>query len=198
MVIYPDTQSFYCFGCGAGGDVITFIMKIENLDYPEAIRFWRGATTWRCRTRGARTGLTKCAPAFMRSTGKRRGFSCLPALPGREAGVDYLTNRQLTEKDDKNLWPGLCAAGVDHLISHLRSKGFTMDEMIAAAVVARSDRNGRVRFYDQFRNRVMFPIIDLRGNVIAFGGRVMDDSKPKYLNSADTRSLKKEPQPVLA
>lgn len=192
LVIYPDTQSFYCFGCGAGGDVITFIMKIENLDYPEAIRFLarRYNMTVPDESGEDRAYQMRTRIYALNREAARFFHACLLSPAGKE-GLDYLTNRQLSEKTIKTYGLGFAPQGWDHLINHLRSKGFTMDEMIAAAVVARSDRNGRVRFYDQFRNRVMFPIIDLRGNVIAFGGRVMDDSRPKYLNSADTPVFKK-------
>ena len=193
MVIYPDTQSFYCFGCGAGGDVITFIMKIENLDYPEAIRFLARRYNMAVPDEGGedRAYQMRTRIYALNREAARFFHACLLS-PAGKPGLDYLTNRQLTEKTIKTYGLGFAPQGWDHLISHLRSKGFTMDEMIAAAVVARSDRNGRVRFYDQFRNRVMFPIIDLRGNVIAFGGRALEgDDGAKYLNSSDTIAFKK-------
>lgn len=192
MVVYPDTQSFYCFGCGAGGDVITFIMKIENLDYPEAIRFLARRYNLTVPDSGGEDRAYQMRTRILELNRETARFfhTCLLSPAGKE-GLDYLTARGLSEKTIKTYGLGFAPQGWDNLIGHLRAKGFTMDEMIAAAVVARSDRNGKVRFYDQFRNRVMFPIIDLRGSVIAFGGRVMDDSKPKYLNSADTPVFKK-------
>ncbi len=192
LVVYPDTQSFYCFGCGAGGDVITFIMKIENLDYVEAVRFLARRYNMEVPDGGGEDRAYRMRTRIYELNREAARFfhACLLSPAGRE-GLDYLTGRGLSEKTIRTYGLGFAPQGWDHLIHHLRSKGFTMDEMIAAAVVARSDRSGTARFYDQFRNRVMFPIIDLRGNVIAFGGRVMDDSRLKYLNSADTPVFKK-------
>ncbi len=192
LVVYPDTQSFYCFGCGAGGDVITFIMKIENLDYVEAVRFLARRYNMEVPNESGEDRVYQMRTRIFELNRETARFfhACLLSPAGKE-GLAYLTGRGLSEKTIRTYGLGFAPQGWDNLVGHLRSKGFTMDEMIAAAVVAKSDRNGRVRFYDQFRNRVMFPIIDLRGNVIAFGGRVMDDSKPKYLNSADTPVFKK-------
>ena len=192
LVVYPDTQSFYCFGCGAGGDVITFIMKIENLDYVEAVRFLARRYNMEVPNESGEDRVYQMRTRIFELNREAARFfhACLLSPAGKE-GLAYLTGRGLSEKTIRTYGLGFAPQGWDNLVGHLRSKGFTMDEMIAAAVVAKSNRNGRVRFYDQFRNRVMFPIIDLRGNVIAFGGRVMDDSKPKYLNSADTPVFKK-------
>ncbi len=192
LVIYPDTQSFYCFGCGAGGDVITFIMKIENLDYVEAVRFLARRYHMEIPDEGGEDRLYRMRTRIYELNREAARFfhSCLLSPVGKE-GLSYLTGRGLSEKTIRTYGLGFAPQGWDNLINHLRAKGFTMDEMIAAAVVIKSSRSGNVRFYDQFRNRVTFPIIDLRGNVIAFGGRVLDDSKPKYLNSADTPVFKK-------
>ncbi|MBR5495821.1 MAG: DNA primase, partial [Oscillospiraceae bacterium] len=189
MVVYSNTQSFYCFGCGAGGDVITFIMKIENLSYIEAIRFLAN-----------RVGMAIPEDDYSDKTSYLRSrvleinretakffHACLKS-PAGKVGLDYLLSRELTPQTITKYGLGFAPDGWDNLRKHLHSKGFTDEEMLEAAVVAKSAK-GRV--YDQFRNRVMFPIIDLRGNVIAFGGRVMDDSKPKYLNSSDTPVFKK-------
>ncbi len=189
MVVYSNTQSFYCFGCGAGGDVITFIMKIENLSYIEAIKFLAN-----------RVGMTipdddyNDKASYMRSRvleinrETAKFFHACLKSPAGKVGLDYLLSRELTPQTITKYGLGFAPDGWDNLRKHLHSKGYTDEEMLSAAVVAKSAK-GRV--YDQFRNRVMFPIIDLRGNVIAFGGRVMDDSKPKYLNSSDTPVFKK-------
>lgn len=189
MVIYPDTQSFYCFGCQAGGDAISFIMRIENLDYPEAVRFLARRAGLEV-PEGARDDsvyqLRNRILEINRETA-RFFHSCLLS-PGGKQGLDYLRGRGLSDKTITTYGLGFAPQSWDMLITHLKSKGFQLSEMIAAAVVAKGKKGG---YYDQFRNRVMFPIIDLRGNVIAFGGRVMDDSRPKYLNSADTAVFKK-------
>lgn len=188
FVVYSDTQSFYCFGCGAGGDVISFIMRAENLSYVEAIHFL-----------AKRVGLTvpdgeddeqaKLKQSILKINIETARFfnMCLKQPFGRK-GYEYLRQRGLSDKTITSYGLGFAPDSWDSLTNHLKGKGFLQDEMIAAAVVVKGKNGG---CYDQFRNRVMFPIIDLRGNVIAFGGRVLDDNKPKYLNSADTPVFKK-------
>ncbi len=189
MVVYSNTQSFYCFGCGAGGDVITFIMKIENLSYIEAIKFLANRVGMTVPDDGYNDKASYLRTRVLEINRETAKFfhACLKS-PAGKVGLDYLLSRELTPQTITKYGLGFAPDGWDNLRKHLHSKGYTDEEMLAAAVVAKSAK-GRV--YDQFRNRVMFPIIDLRGNVIAFGGRVMDDSKPKYLNSSDTPVFKK-------
>ena len=188
--VYPDNQSFYCFGCGAGGDVVTFIRRIENLEYVEALRFL-----------AQRAGLTM--PEDVRDDGSARMKSRVLEInretarifhqnlksPGGREGLRYFRERGLTDDTIKRFGLGYSMPSWDNLAKQLKAKGFTDDELIAAAVVSRG-RNGSL--FDMFRGRVMFPIIDLRGNVIGFGGRKLgDDNGPKYLNSPDTPVFKK-------
>ena len=189
MVIYPNTQSFYCFGCGAGGDVISFIMRIENLDYVEAVHFLakRVGLTVPEEGESDRAGQIKARILEINRESARFFHHCLKSPMGR-AGYEYFKQRQLSDQTIVKYGLGFAPDSWNALRDHLRKKGFTYEEMEQAAVV-RKGRNDSV--YDQFRNRVMFPIIDVRGNVIAFGGRVLDDSKPKYLNSNDTLVFKK-------
>ena len=183
--IYTENGSFYCFGCGAGGDVITFVMKIENLDYMEAVKFL-----------AQRAGMTVPEDAVDDSMSKLRTrvfeanreaarfyYNKLYSNEGRQA-LSYLHSRALSDKTITRFGLGFSPDNRFALTNHLKSKGFTDSELIAANLVfkARSG-NGVV---DRFVNRAMFPIIDLRGNVIAFGGRIMSDQKPKYLNTSDT------------
>lgn len=188
FVIYPDNQSFYCFGCGKGGDVIRFIMEAEHLDYPEAVRFLAA----RCGLTVPEDGDDKAAKRKMRvyeinREAARFFHKCLKSPAGKE-GYDYLRRRGLSDQTIVTYGLGFAPNTWDSLRNHLQKKGFTREEMIDAAVLSQG-KNGSA--YDKFRNRVMFPIIDLRGNVIGFGGRVMDDSKPKYLNTDDTPVFKK-------
>lgn len=189
MVVYTDTQSFYCFGCNTGGDVISFIMAIENLDYVEAIKFL-----------SQRYGLEVPTNADINNDGKMRArilemnretarfyHKCLKSSVGVNA-LEYLKKRKLPAKVVTKYGLGFAPDSWDSLIKHLKLKGFTLQEMEEAKLVSKS-KNGS--YYDFFRNRLMFPVIDLRGNVIAFGGRVLDDSKPKYLNSPETTVFKK-------
>ncbi len=192
FTVYPDTKSFYCFGCGAGGEVITFIRRIENLDFVEAVRFL-----------AERSGLQMPEDGYDDSVAKHRKrlyaanreaarfyYSCLVSQGGK-AGLDYLLGRGLTMSTIRHFGMGFAPDSWDSLIKHMNSKGFTNAELYDANLVKRSERNNKLTYYDNFRNRVMTPIIDLRGNVIGFGGRVLDDSKPKYVNTSDTLIYKK-------
>lgn len=189
FVVYQDSQSFYCFGCGAGGDAITFIKLIENLDYVESIKFL-----------AARVGMNVPEGEFDDKQSKMKAkiyeinresakffHACLKSEAGK-AGHDYLKARELSDSTIVSYGLGFAPDSWSSLYDHLKKKGFTNEEVCEAAVCAKG-RNGG--YYDAFRNRVMFPIIDLRGNVIGFGGRVLDDSKPKYLNTPDTPVFKK-------
>lgn len=189
FVLYPDTQSFYCFGCGAGGDVINFIMRIENLDYPEAVRFLARRAGMEVPEEGNDEAAEQKARILQINRESALFFhKCLRSPAGRE-GYRYLhETRGLSDSIITAYGLGYAPDSWNSLTDHLRGKGFSEKDLLAAAVSARG-RSGRL--YDQFRNRVMFPIIDLRGSVIAFGGRVLDDSKPKYLNSPDTPVFKK-------
>ncbi len=189
MVVYNDTQSFYCFGCGAGGDVITFIKKIENLDYIEAVRLLAARAGLQMPEEGRddRTArLKKRIYEINRETG--RFYHAQLMSEQNKHALAYLTGRGLSVRTIRRFGLGYAPDSWDALTRHLRGKGYSDEELYAAAVVGRG-RSGSV--YDQFRGRVMFPIIDLRGNVIAFGGRVMQGSGPKYLNSPDTPVFKK-------
>ena len=190
FTVFPSDQSFYCFGCGAGGDVISFIRRAENLDYPSAVEFLAkraGITVTRSREdkidadRRSRTlEMNRIAAKFYHAT--------LMSPEGKE-GLDYLRRRGLTMAQIKHFGLGFAPNGFSALTGLLRSKGYTDSEMSAAFLCGISSKTGKP--YDYFRNRVMFPIISTSGEVIAFGGRVMDDSNPKYLNSSDTPAFKK-------
>ncbi|WP_432354431.1 DNA primase [Anaerotruncus rubiinfantis] len=190
FTVYPDNQSFYCFGCGAGGDVITFIRRIENLEYVEAVKFLaqRAGMAMPEDARDDGMARMKTRVLELNRTLARFYHACLVDPVGKR-GLDYLHERALTNKTITRFGLGYAPESWDAALRHLKSKGFTDDELLAAAVVSRG-RNGGI--YDQFRGRVIFPIIDLRGNVIGFGGRIMGDAKgPKYLNSGDTPVFKK-------
>lgn len=188
--VYLESSSFYCFGCGAGGDVITFIMKIENLDYVEAIKFLadRAGMAMPEDAKNNESSRIKSRVLEINRTAARFFYDTLTRSPDGEKGRRYFSERQLTPATITKY--GLGYAPDDwHRLSHfLRSKGFSEEELITANLCGRS-KNGGV--FDLFRDRVMFPIIDLRGNVIAFGGRIIDGSGPKYINSSDTPVFKK-------
>ena len=192
FTVYPSSQSFYCFGCGAGGDVITFTMKYHNLDYMGAVEYLANRAGISIPQNGEReeNGVPRKRIYELNLAVARYFRECLfdPKI-GSEA-MDYLVNdRKLSSATIKRFGLGFAPNHPFVLLQHLRSLGFTDEEMTAGYIEAKSQKTGKP--YSIFRNRVMFPIIDTSGNVIAFGGRVMDDSKPKYLNSSDTPAFKK-------
>ena len=182
--IYPDNGSFYCFGCGVGGDVITFVRRIENLDYMEAVRFLAQRAGLTVPENQADDGMAKLRTrilAINRETA-RFYYGMLISEAG-EAGRSYFSKRALTSETIRHFGLGYSPPGRFALVDFLERKGFTQQEMVLANVAFQS-RSGRA--VDRFFGRVMFPIIDLRGNVVAFGGRTLGDDKPKYLNTSDT------------
>ncbi len=189
FTVFPDSQSFYCFGCGAGGDVITFLMKAENLEYLEAVKLLaqRAGMTLPEDAADDRMAELKTRILEINRESARFFYHQLTTPEGRE-GLDYLVGRGLSVKTIRRFGLGYAPNSWDTLGNYLRGKGYRQEELIAAAVVGRGRSSGT---YDLFRHRVMFPIIDLRGNVIAFGGRALTDQGPKYLNSSDTPVFKK-------
>ena len=192
FTVFSRTNSFYCFGCGAGGDAISFVMRAENLDYPSAIEFLAsraGITIPQDKDELARMGMSRkrvyemnlAAAKFFRDNllDQNIGFEAMNYLAGQ---------RRLSPTIIKRFGLGFAPNNPFALTNHMRSLGFAEQELIDGFLCGKGQRGN---LYDYFRNRVIFPIIDVTGNVIAFGGRVMDDSKPKYLNSSDTPGFKK-------
>ncbi len=184
--IFPDTQSFYCFGCGAGGDVITFTMRMENLPYREAVRLLAQRSGMELPTENPEE--EKRARARVRILEINReaaNFYYKQLISGQDkSGLQYFKERRLQPQIIKKYGLGFAPNDWSQLRDYLRQKGYRDEEMVTAGVC--QQKEGRNSVYDTFRNRVMFPIVDLRGNVIGFGGRVLDDSKPKYLNTGKT------------
>ncbi len=192
FTVYPESRSFYCFGCGAGGDVISFVRRMENLDYIEAVKAVAQMAGVSMPEDGYDDTLSKQRMRLLEANREAARFynSCLMD-PKNKSALDYFLSRGLSINTIRRFGLGYAPNDWRELINHLKAKGFTEHELVLANLARRSDKNGRASYYDNFRNRVMFPIIDLRGNVIAFGGRVMDDSKPKYINTSDTLVYKK-------
>ena len=195
FTVFSSSRSFYCFGCGAGGDAISFVRKIENLDYPDAVEFLAkraGITVVQSDDHGTLPRFDRRRMLEMnREAAKFFNASLYAKTPDAMAALSYLTEkRSLDRATVTHFGLGYAPGGYDApLTRHLLSLGYTEDELIAGFLSGKSERSGKL--YDSFRNRVMFPIIDVSGNVIAFGGRVMDDSTPKYKNSSDTPVFKK-------
>lgn len=188
--IYTESGSFYCFGCGAGGDVITFIMKIENLDYVEAVKFLAQRAGMEMPENTYDDGLSKLRMRIYEANREAARFFHATLLSQRgQSGLNYLRGRALSDRTIRHFGLGFADDDWNSLCNHLKNKGFSEYEIYSANLAfKRKNGNG---IYDRFVNRVMFPIIDLRGNVIAFGGRIMTDEKPKYLNTSDTPVFKK-------
>ncbi len=182
--IYTENGSFYCFGCQAGGDVITFIMKVENLDYMEAVRFLAQRVGLTMPESGIDDGLSKLRTRVLEiNRAAARFFHETLMTPAGKAGLTYLQNRGMDIKTIRRFGLGYAPEGGFGLVNYLKAQGYNKDEMVQANVSGISHSGNA---YDRFRGRVMFPIIDLRGNVIAFGGRILTDEKPKYINTSDT------------
>ena len=192
FTVYPDSQSFYCFGCGAGGDAITFVRRIENLDYIEAVKALAERAGLQMPEDGYDDSLAKHRQRILAANREAARFfhSYMMSEQGR-TGLEYFLGRGLTMQTIKHFGLGYAPDSWDALLKYMRSKGFTNQELNDANLVRESTKYEKKRYYDNFRNRAMVPIIDLRGNVIAFGGRVLDDSKPKYINTSDTLVYKK-------
>ena len=189
FTVYPDTQSFFCFGCGAAGDVINFIRRIENLDYMEAVRLLAQRAGMQVPEEAGddRSSRLRKRILELNRDAARYFHRSLMSEAGRP-GRAYLIGRGLTRDTIVHFGIGYAAEGWDGLANAMRQQGYTKEELLAAHLVSEGARGG---IYDTFRNRAIFPIIDLRGNVIAFGGRNLGEKGPKYLNSSDTPVFKK-------
>ena len=182
--VYPDTQSFYCFGCGAGGDAITFAKKINSIDYPEAVKMLAARAGMPEPQEDDKTGRMRSRILSMNKEAARFFHACLNSTveEARQARA-YWRRRGLDDKTIVRFGLGYAPNDGQALYQFLRDKGYNQQELDASGLFKRS-QSGRI--YCLFWKRVMTPIFDLRGNIIAFGGRVLDDSKPKYVNSPET------------
>ena len=192
FTIYPENGSFYCFGCGVGGDVVTFTGLIENLDYIESVKLLAeksGVALPQDGYDNSMQNLKNKVYDINRATAKF--FHRYLMSENGKWALDYLLGRGLSLKTIKHFGLGAAPDSWDSLINHLKAKGFSINDMVTANVVGKSERGS---YYDRFRKRVMFPIINIRGNVIGFSGRAMpgDDKKGgKYVNTSDTPVFKK-------
>lgn len=182
--VNPERQIFKCFGCGVGGNVVTFVQNIENLDFTEAMTHLAQRANISLPENGGdkrhAVRATEKERIYAINTEAARFFN--KKLYESDVALDYIEKRQLSQSTVKKFGLGFAPDSWDALLSHLRVLGFSDEEIHKAGLAAKKD----TRYYDSFRNRIMFPIIDLKGHVVGFGGRVMDDSKPKYLNSPET------------
>lgn len=181
--VAPDKGIYYCFGCHKGGGAVNFMMEIEGLSYPDAVRALAkraGMEVPEDEQYQSRYRQQERLWALMKEAG--RFFHTQLYAPAGEACLAYAQKRGLSKGILTRFGIGFAPDSWNALVDAMRKKGYTDQELRDADLVG--EKNGRI--YDRFRNRLMFPIIDVRGNVIGFGGRVLDDSKPKYLNSNET------------
>ena len=191
FMVSQEKQVYHCFGCNASGNVVTFIMDIENLTFKEAIEFLAD-----------RVGITLEETVLTEREYQRKKlideiykvnklatmyfYNKLFSEEGRQA-LTYIRKRGLTEATIKKFGIGYSPPHGNGLLNFLKEKGYTESFLVKAGLLSQKNN----RYYDRFRNRVMFPIIDVKGNVIGFGGRSIDDSLPKYLNTPETEVFKK-------
>lgn len=182
--VYPDTQSFYCFGCGAGGSAVSFMQKMDNISYTEAVKLLGERAGMPAPTEDDKTGWLRGRILSMNKEAARFFHACLNSTveEARQARA-YWRRRGLDDKTIVKFGLGYAPDDGQALYQYLRDKGYNQQELDASGLFKRS-QSGRI--YCLFWKRVITPIFDLRGNVIAFGGRVLDDSKPKYVNSPET------------
>lgn len=183
--VSPSLQIFKCFGCGVGGNVIDFIMRIENLDFVDAVAHLADRAGLRMpEPTAAGAVVSEDKDVYYRMNVDAAKFFHRTLLSDEgKTGLEYFKKRQLSMETIVKYGLGFAPDGWNGLRDDLVKKGYTEEQMIKNGLASKSERGS---VYDKFRNRVMFPIFDVRGRVIAFGGRVLDDSKPKYLNSPDT------------
>lgn len=196
FTVFTATKSFYCFGCGAGGDVVSFVMRAENLDYVDAIKVLAdrvGISVPDDDTYAEKAGVPRKRVLELNLAAAQYFRECLfdPKI-GREAMAYLRESRALDIPTIKHFGLGYSPNDFFALVNRMRKLGFTDEELEAAFLCKRSQKSGNL--FDLYRNRVIFPIIDTTGNVVAFGGRVMDGSEPKYLNTSDTPAFKKSRQ----
>ncbi|MBB1519055.1 DNA primase [Aquipseudomonas guryensis] len=187
--VSPDKQFYYCFGCGAGGNALGFIMDHDNLDFPQAIEeLAKRAGMDIPREEGGRGHKPRQptdSPLYTLLTAASDYYrQALKSHPTRKAAVDYLKGRGLSGEIARDFGLGFAPPGWDNLLKHLGGDNLQLKAMIDAGLLIENTETGKR--YDRFRDRVMFPIRDSRGRIIAFGGRVLGDDKPKYLNSPET------------
>ena len=183
--VQPEKGIYYCFGCHKGGGVIQFAMEIENLDFPDAVRWLAkraGMEVPEDNTR--REGYHRQERLRELCREAARFFHAQLSTDGAKAAREYLAKRQVSGAIVKRFGLGFSPNAWTGLIDAMKAKGYNEQELLTAGLAVRHPTKGTI--YDRFRNRLMFPIIDVRGNVIGFGGRVLDDSTPKYLNSSET------------
>ena len=195
FTVYPAANSFYCFGCGVGGNAITFVRQMEHLDYPDAVEFLAKRAGINLvleddinNYQGEKISKQKLY-RMNADAAKFFHYALFLDNPKSKAALAYFTEKRgLSIATIKHFGLGYAPDSYDALMNYMLAKGYSKDELVIAYLAGKTEKG---HYYDSFRNKVMFPIIDTSENVIAFGGRVLDNSKPKYKNTMDTPVFKK-------
>ena len=186
FLVTPDNQMYYCFGCKKGGGVVSFIMEIENLSYPDAIRFLARRANIPVPEQGRDDGTSRLRARLLSlNRDAARFYYDRLYSPEGAAAMDYMRQRRITRRNATNFGLGAAVDEWDALLQAMLEKGYTQSELLVSGLVVKN-QSGRV--YDKFRNRLIFPIIDVRGDVLGFGGRIIDKNDPgaKYMNTPET------------
>lgn len=189
FTVSESKQLFHCFGCGAGGDVITFIMRIENLSFVEAVKYlaeMQGIALEEDKNTDSQIKIQKQKIYEINRLAARYYYHLLSK---NEKAIKYMLSRRVSTNTIKMFGLGYALDSWNNIYNFLKGKGFDEEDIEKSGLISRNQDN--TKYYDKFRNRIMFPIIDTRNRVLGFGGRVLDDSKPKYLNSPDTLVFEK-------
>ena len=179
-----EKQFYHCFGCGKGGSVINFIMEIENLSFPDAVEFLARRAGIAMPEDGDRERQDRRGRLLDLNRAAARWFFSALTAPGGRPAQEYMARREITAATAKRFGLGFAADSFYALTDAMRAQGFQDFELVDAGL-ANPNKNGK-GVHDVFRNRLMFPVIDVRGNVIGFSGRILGDGEPKYLNSRET------------
>lgn len=180
--VSQDKQVFKCFGCGEGGNVITFVMKTKNLDFNETIKYLADRAHITLEENAERKKSNERRDIFYKMHVEAARFFFKNLTENKDMR-DYLYKRGMTDYTIRTFGLGYAQNSWDSLLKYLKALNYSEDQIVVSGLATKSEK-GKV--YDRFRNRIIFPVFDLRGRVIGFGARVMDDSKPKYLNSPET------------
>jgi DNA primase len=192
FTVTPDRQIYKCFGCGEGGNVITFIMKTKNLDFFEAVKLLGERANIQIETDNLKSAKQKDANEKLHKINTEAARFFFAKLRTNKNAMSYFTGRGISENTLKSFGLGFAPSSWNELMKFLKVKGYSELDMLNAGLIIKSQKESTKEvFYDRFRNRVIFPVFDFKGKVIGFGGRVLDDSKPKYLNSPETAVFKK-------